>query len=422
MSGAALSDAALAAELERIEEERVRRSATVTRRDRATLVILSIAISTTIGEAGILYMLFTSFGPGWVAAPIHAVIVCLLALAAWKVRPNGGHSRYLVLLFVTTTFLGVFGPLGTMLAMLLYLHFRRNATPFEEWYASLFPDQYDAPSEKLYEMLTRGLADSAKQENVTSFTDVLQYGSIEQKRAVISLLTRDFKPEFAPALQSALSDSNPAVRVQAATAAASIENAFLERAMELEQAAREASGDHEAQLEVARHFDNYAFSGILDGDRQAENRRKAEECYRKALDLEPALADALLGVGRLMVRTDRLEEAARWFEAGFAKGILRPSEMAWYMEAVFRLGDFDRLRYAVAGFGDDLLADAAISDRLRDVILAWQGVDPTRDLEEAERQTDPPEGQVISSTIDERPDAARNTPVTGEALVPDGAR
>jgi len=422
MSGAALSDAALAAELERIEKERERHKATVGGRDHATLSILGIALFATIVEAGILYFLYERLGPAWIAAVMHALAVALLGVGAWKVRPNGGHSRYLVLVFVTTTFLSIFGPLGTMLAMLLHVHFRRNATPFEEWYASLFPDHFDAPSEKLYEMLTRGLADSAKQQNVTSFTDVLQYGSIEQKRAVISLLTRDFKPEFAPALQSALSDSNPAVRVQAATAAASIENAFLERAMELEQAAKAASGDYVAQLEVARHFDNYAFSGILDGDRQAENRRKAEECYRKALDLEPTLADALLGVGRLMVRTDRLAEAARWFESGFAKGILRPSELAWYMEAVFRLGDFDRLRYAVAGFGDDLLADTAISDRLRDVIMAWQGVDPTRELEEAERQTALPEGHAINPALDERPDAARETMVTGEALVPDGAR
>ncbi|MDF1734553.1 MAG: hypothetical protein P1U37_04655 [Minwuia sp.] len=422
MSGAALSDAALAAELERIEEERERRRATVGGRDHATFSILGIAIFATLAEAGLLVQLYMSFGPAWISALIHIVVVGLLGLGAWRIRPNGGHSRYLVLLSVTTTFLGVFGPLGTMLAMLLHVYFRRNATPFEEWYASLFPDHFDAPSERLYEMLTRGLADSAKQENVTSFTDVLQYGSIEQKRAVISLLTRDFKPEFAPALQSALSDANPAVRVQAATAAASIENAFLERAMELEQAAKAASGDHEAQLEVARHFDNYAFSGILDGDRQSENRRKAEESYRAALGLEPTLADALLGVGRLMVRTGRLEEAARWFEAGFAKGILRPSELAWYMEAVFRLGDFDRLRYAVAGFGDDLLADTAISDRLRDVILAWQGVDPTRDLEEAERQAVSPAGHVTGTSPDNVPDDAGLTPTTGEALVPNGAR
>lgn len=422
MSGAALSDAALEAELERIEVERERRKASVGGGDHATLSILGIAVLATIAEAGILYFLYERLGPAWIAAVMHALAVVLLGLGAWKVRPNGGHSRYLVLVFVTTTFLGIFGPLGTMLAMLLHVHFRRNATPFEEWYASLFPDHFDEPSEKLYEMLTRGLADSAKQQNVTSFTDVLQYGSIEQKRAVISLLTRDFKPEFAPALQSALSDSNPAVRVQAATAAASIENDFLERAMELEQAARAASGDYAAQLEVARHFDKYAFSGILDGDRQAENRRKAEEGYRKALDLEPTLADALLGVGRLMVRTDRLEEAARWFESGFAKGILRPSELAWYMETVFRLGDFDRLRYAVAGFGDDLLADPTISDRLRDVIMAWQGVDPTRELEEAERQMHPPEGHATSSAADKRTEAAREAMVTGEALVPDGAR
>jgi tetratricopeptide (TPR) repeat protein len=397
MSGAALSDAALAAELERIEAERERRRATVGGRDHATLSILAVAVGATLLEAFLLFLLYEALGPAWIAGLIHAVVIALLALAAWKIRPNGGHSRYLVLLFVTTFFLGIFGPLGTMLAMLLHVQFRRNATPFEEWYASLFPDHFDAPSEKLYEMLTRGLADSAKQENVTSFTDVLQYGSIEQKRAVISLLTRDFKPEFAPALQSALSDSNPAVRVQAATAAASIENAFLERAMELEQAAKASPGDTEALLAVARHFDNYAFSGILDGDRQAENRRRAEETYKAALELDPRLADAMLGVGRLMVRIGRLEEAARWFESAFARGVLRPSELAWYMEAVFRLGDFDRLRYAVAGFGDDLLADNTISDRLRDVILAWQGVDPTRELEEADRAAATAEGHVINA-------------------------
>lgn len=392
MSGAALSTAALAAELERMEAEKERRGAEDARSSRSTFVILFLAILATIVETGILYVLYTSLMPGWTMAMVHLAVIAGLFFAAWRVRPNGGHSRYLVLLAVVTLFLGVFGPLGTMLAMLLYVRFRRNATPFEEWYASLFPDHTDEPSEKLYEMLTRGLADSAKQENVTSFTDVLQYGSIEQKRAVISLLTRDFRPEFAPALQSALSDANPAVRVQAATAAASIENAFLEKAMEMEQAAKAEPDNKEAQLLVAAHFDNYAFSGILDGDRQGENRRKAEECYRNALALDPTMGDALLGVGRLMVRTGRLDEAARWFEAGFARGVIRPSEIAWYMEAVFKLGDFDRLRYAVAGFGDDLLNDPAIGERLHDVILAWQGVDPTKDLE---KQEDLGEGAIL---------------------------
>ncbi|MDF1720598.1 MAG: hypothetical protein P1U65_07985 [Minwuia sp.] len=394
MSSAALSPAALAAELDRMEADKERRSAEDTRTGRSTYIILFFCVFATATEAGMLFVLHQSLLPAWTAALAHVFVVAVVALAAWKIRPNGGHSRYLVLLAVATLFLGLFGPLGTMLAMLLYVRFRRDATPFEEWYASLFPDHLDEPSEKLYEMLTRGLADSAKQENVTSFTDVLQYGSIEQKRAVISLLTRDFRPEFAPALQSALSDANPAVRVQAATAAASIENAFLEKAMEMEQAAKANPEDMDAQLRVAAHFDNYAFSGILDGDRQGENRRKAEQCYRDALAIDPTLGAALLGVGRLMVRTGRLEEAARWFEAGFARGVIRPSEIAWYMEAVFNLGDFDRLRYAVAGFGDDLLNDPTIGERLHDVILAWQGVDPTKDLD-VSKDEDLSEGAVL---------------------------
>ncbi|MEC9345264.1 MAG: tetratricopeptide repeat protein [Pseudomonadota bacterium] len=368
-----MSHADIAAELQRRAEAEAREG----RRERATigatLRIVGIAFAAVFAEGSIMWMLYAKMGAPWLGGLGHLLVVGLLALATRQIRPNGSRSRFLALLTLSTAFLGIFGALGTLYAMLLHVQFRRRATPFEEWYASLFPDSSDAPSEKLYEMLKRGLADSASQDNVTSFTDVLRYGSIEQKRSVISLLSRDFRPEFAPALQSALADPNPAVRVQAATAAASIENDFLERSIELEKAAAKAPTDAAAQMKLARHFDDYAFSGILDGDRQAENRRRAADAYRQAFAIDPKLADAGLGYGRLLVRTGRLAEAADWFEGMFAKGFVRPAEVGWYMEALYRLGDFGRLRYAVAGFGDDLVEAPGMSERMRDVIRAWQG-------------------------------------------------
>ncbi|PJK28798.1 tetratricopeptide repeat protein [Minwuia thermotolerans] len=361
------------AELERIESDARRHRQTERQGPIPTLMILAFCLVAMAGEAAMSWFLWIEYRPRWTPGAIHLATVAVVAAAAWRFRPTGSPSRLLTLLALSTFFLGPFGPLGTLLALGLHALFRRRATPFEEWYASLFPEEVDMPSRRLFEMLTRGLADAAGQENVTSFTDVLQYGSIEQKRAVISLLSRDFRPEFAPALLSALSDPNPAVRVQAATAAANIEGDFLERAIELETRARRHPGDAEAQVRAARHFDDYAYSGILDEDRQRENRDKAQTYYRKALELDPARHDATLGVGRLLVRGDRLEEAESWFEEGFRRGVLGPSELSWYMEAAYRLGDFDKLRYAVAAFGDDILAGPGASDRMRDVIRVWQG-------------------------------------------------
>lgn len=360
-------------ELERIESERRRQKVLARGGLRSTVLVLGVAIAGLLAECVVAWLLWSEAYPVWVAPVLHIVTTGLIAWGALTLRPNGSRSRMLVLLTITIFFLGAFGPLGVMLTMLLHTYFRRHATPFDEWYASLFPEEIDEPSRRLYEMLTRGLADSASQENVTSFTDVLQYGSIEQKRAVISLLSRDFRPEFAPALQSALSDANPAVRVQAATAAANIEGDFLERAIELETQARKLPDDPEIQMAVAKHFDDYAFSGILDGDRRAENQRKAESFYRRALELDPKNDAASLGAGRILVRQGRLREAMGWFEKGFSAGFVGPGPVSWYMEAVYRMGDYERLRYAVAGFGEDILENPGVSERMKDVVRLWLG-------------------------------------------------
>ena len=60
-----------------------------------------------------------------------------------------------------------------------------------------------------------------------SFRDILALGSFEDKQAALAILTRRFTPPLAPALRLALNDPDAAIRVQAATAAARIEDLFL---------------------------------------------------------------------------------------------------------------------------------------------------------------------------------------------------
>jgi len=73
------------------------------------------------------------------------------------------------------------------------------------------------------------------------------------------------------------------------------------------------------------------------------------------------------------VRQGRLKEAEDWFEAGFARGFVGPGPLSWYLEAAYRLGDFDKLHYAVEGFGEELLTHDGVSERLKDVVRLWLG-------------------------------------------------
>lgn len=321
---------------------------------------ITIVLSVALGWLPLLY-----------AVGCHVLVTGLTVGIAYRVRQRKRVSRFLALLAISTAFCGPFGPLGTGFALMLHFYFRRNATPFEEWYMSLFPDEVDQPVRQLYEMLTRGLSEAAASKSLSSFTDVLTYGTIDQKQAVITLLSREFRPEFAPALLTALADDNPAVRVQAATAAANIENNFLNKLMELEAAAKATPGDVATQTALAHFFDDYAFSGILDDDRQAENRRRAEEAYQTLLKLDPENSDTILRIGRLLIRSGRVDEAIEWFEWGFPQGAINPQSISWYLEALFRKGDYVRLRSASRAFGEELINSPEVGERMRDIVKLW---------------------------------------------------
>ena len=60
----------------------------------------------------------------------------------------------------------------------------------------------------LYESLLRRQR-STSGGAVESFSDILSSGDAAKKRLVIGLLTRHFRPGFAPALRLALTDTDP---------------------------------------------------------------------------------------------------------------------------------------------------------------------------------------------------------------------
>lgn len=289
------------------------------------------------------------WSPG-TAVALHAVVVAAVAGAAWRCAGRSDATALgLGFLAVSVGGLGPIGAVGLLAAAGLNAWFRRNAQPFHVWFESLFPDLTLAPEQILADRIRAGREDGAVQAGVAPFIDVLRLGTREQKEAVIGMLARHFTPAFAPVLRLALADETPSIRVQAATAAATIENGLMQTAMALAAAAQAAPGDAQAQLAVARHAEMHADLGILDPQQEGEMRRRAIEIHRQVLALDPGSEEARVGVGRGLVRLGRTEEAIGWLSDCFARGLVRLDLVDWYAECLFRVGDLDRLRGELRG-------------------------------------------------------------------------
>jgi len=129
----------------------------------------------------------------------------------------GQDLRWPLLLTASSLATGPVGCVGTLLTIGLTFWFERSSTPFEDWYASLFPDHEVQFAATVFEQIKANESDST-QEVPTPFVDILSYGTLAQKQAVILLITKHFNPVLAATLLVALKDSDSAVRVQAATA------------------------------------------------------------------------------------------------------------------------------------------------------------------------------------------------------------
>ncbi|MCX6629413.1 MAG: hypothetical protein NTW28_17485 [Candidatus Solibacter sp.] len=300
-----------------------------------------VAAATLVAECGIVYAYLHGSARG---VPMAAHLTVTAGLAAWCRWSPGLRAdvRLPLLLAAATAALGPIGAAGTLVTISLTRWYSRSAIPFEEWYQSLFPDTGQQAGDDLAARVAN--ADLAKPGSLTPFTEILAFGSLHQKQALIALINQQFRPAFGPILKRALTDGNNAVRVQAATAMNKLDNAMLQRTLELSSRIRQDASDVMALRAIARHYDDYLYSGILDARREEDIREQALEAYRQSIDAEPGDLDSWLAAGRLLLRGKRYAEAADWIGQAMQAGLSTPQADLWYMESLYHLGRFGQLR------------------------------------------------------------------------------
>ncbi|MFM7345796.1 MAG: tetratricopeptide repeat protein [Tagaea sp.] len=302
----------------------------------------------------------------------HMAVCLALALWLWTVAKRKRDLRLPWSLLGATATLGPLGALGTALSAALFAIFRRRTLGFEAWYAALFPEAKTEEARALFqEIVAGGDDDETAQRSVASFADVLAFGAFEQKQGMLALIAAYFRPAFAPALKAALAHTEPAIRVQAATAVAQIEARFLRRSVDLDKEMRRRPDDFALIFAAARHFDDYAFTGLLDTDRQDENRKRALALYARALTLKPDDSKVELALGRLLVRLGRHAEAVAILARAEKAGRLPADGAIWLLECFYTLRDYAALRAVASRVAPELEKAETADTAVRDAAKFW---------------------------------------------------
>ena len=280
--------------------------------------------------------------PLWMSLGGHFGLVAGLIL--WFRYSPGllSDMRLPLLLVGGTAAIGPVGPAGTLVTVVLTRWYMRSATPFEEWYQALFPDTSQETGDEFVKRITGSGEDDPS--SLAPFSEVLAFGSFQQKQALIALLNKSFRPAFGPFLKRALTDSNNAIRVQAATAMNRIERNLHARTVELDRKVSENPNDSASLRALAQHLDGYVYARILDGRREEQVRERALDAYRRCIALEPHDSESQIAAGRLLLRAARYSEAAVSLEKAIKTGTPTSQAGLWYMESLYNLGRFAELR------------------------------------------------------------------------------
>jgi polysaccharide biosynthesis protein PelE len=277
-------------------------------------------------------------------AAVHTAVILLLGLILSYAIKKNWDLRFILLLAFGIAAFGPFGSLAFFSCMLFYTIYKRLSTPFEKWYAALFPDMELTPASRIYERIVSGWDDYKTQREVISFQDIMRVGSMEQKQTALEMIIQNFNPLLAPILKSALDDPNNQVRVQAASIVAKIDRDFEEKKIFLLRSLEQNPEQPQKLLGLAEHLDAYAFAGILDMIREKEYREMAVEYYKKYVELKPEDHQAWMALGRLLNRINAFDQVMEWFEERLQNSKFIPaSGFAWYWEALYMLRSFNKL-------------------------------------------------------------------------------
>jgi len=280
-------------------------------------------------------------------AAAHVLLTATVAAWAWQAHRRR-KVRIAALLVIAIGLLGPFGAIGAALCLVIKARLKTSEVGLDEWYRSLFLTSEHAPAEDAYRQIVSGRDRTAEAARIEPFVEALTHGTVDQQLAAVALMSRRYRPAFAPAMLQALHAGVPAVRIQAASAIAAMEDRMNQRGLELDAAVRADPHSLEARLALARHHDDHAETGLLDGERARHIRARAADAYRACLELAPEDDRAAVELARILLDLGEAATAAALLERRLDAPHQPGPRRLLFAECLFRLNRLEEL--------DELLA------------------------------------------------------------------
>ncbi len=357
-----------------LEPEDIHDASTVSDASAANGLFIVLAMVVSLLHAFNLYLfLGTNI---WPVIPVllHLAIAFVTAMVTYAQYKKGMDVQHLAILSIVAATTGVFGSLGALLGFVVAAIFKRRSHHFKEWYETIFPTDSISEPQRIHDNIMEGIDENPRQYGVMPFVEVMRLGSENQKRRALAKMTSRFHPRFAPAFREALADSSNTIRVQAATAVAKIERDFMVKLNRIELARTKAPKDPHLTMALAKFYDDYAFTGVLDGELEKLNRERAIQTYKSYLQQDPNSGEAWIAIGRLLFRNKQWDEASDWFRHALDRGWKSPTMLLWYFESLFRTGQFTSLRRAMLEYGRGIVGKDDLPKPVQDAVAFWMEV------------------------------------------------
>lgn len=296
----------------------------------ATSLIVEFALLLAVGTAPFGWLLF-----------LHFMLLLGLGAWLWSIHRRELNVEKPALFVVAVCLLGPFGAFGALVMFAVMRVFPGTPTTPQCRHDLLFPKRQVDPVDQLCLQLSAPAIQTPLQSR--SFSQIVSSGTFAEKAEIVALLARQPRPCFANILKQALNDTEPAIRVQAASVQAQWQDKMTRRWLELKKRVSEYPENAANHYELAKHLDEYAYYAILDHEENQRLRHEALQSYQYCLKYVNIFADCGPLTGRILIRLGRFHEATLLFESLMEQKILHVPSW-WYAECLFRLNRIAELR------------------------------------------------------------------------------
>ncbi|MBF0237466.1 MAG: hypothetical protein HQM12_07165 [SAR324 cluster bacterium] len=337
----------------------------------ASITALTYHIIVTIYEGQLTMRLFLA---------LHLISIFIAGFWTWFRHNQKRDLKYPVIFLILTFFLSSFGIFIGMTVIIVQLMTYRYKHSFEDWWASIFPEEEHDAAEDLQRRLISGWEDLEVKHKMLSFMDVMILGTMNQKRDVLAKISRYYRHEFAPVLKRAINDPVNAIRVMAATVIAKIQNQYVHEYMHLLKQYEADPGSDVLLLKLARSIDKYVYSGIMDSDSEREFRNKAIVYYEKYLENHPEKTQVQFALGRLYLYNRDYQKAYPLLESCVkADNYNSPNIGVRYMESLYAQGRMEELKEIAHKYLDKVDPNDPALMEIFEILRFWtEGIPESR--------------------------------------------